>query len=187
MEWTYIPNELGFMATMSYQFFLINWWKKKDWFCENCIPFEWKYWNFNWIEFQFNYIQFNNQIKIQLKRNECKLVEKILKIWSWMWCWKRKPWKRHLFMPFYLGMGFWNAWIIWTKTCAYLGTSNPDLGSFMLGFDSYWDLKICMERRWLGLELNPDLPIFKLGPEMCIFVDFWIPIGTSIQIPGASW
>ncbi len=67
----------------------------------------------NWIPIQLNSIQFNNQIKIQLKRNECKLVEKILKIWSWIWCWKRKPLKKAPFHAFLFGDGLNILWALW--------------------------------------------------------------------------
>jgi len=49
----------------------------------------------NWIEFKFNWIEMGS-----------KLVEKVLKTYSWIWCWKNKlnP-KKHLSMPLYWGMG----------------------------------------------------------------------------------
>ncbi len=44
-----------------------------------CILFKYIEWNFKSTKIKFNW-----------KKVGCKLVEKIMKICSWIWCWKKK-------------------------------------------------------------------------------------------------
>ncbi len=155
--------------------------KKKIWFLKNYIPFKWKYWNLNWIELNSNSTKFNLIIRLRFNWKEMNA-----NCWRKYWKYgheydvgKENPEKGTFSCLFIWGwakhiMG----WIIWTKTCAYLGTSDPDLGSFMLGFESYWDLKICPERccwawNWIQICLSSNWDLicpymwtfgFLLGP-----------------------
>ncbi len=54
---------------------------------------------FIWFEFKFNY----------KREMECKLVEKALKIYSWIWHWKAKTLKEHKFEErSFNAFSFWN-------------------------------------------------------------------------------
>jgi hypothetical protein len=58
---------------------------------------------FTWF-FNFDYQDLHfNKYEVSPCKNpqKCKLVEKVLKIYSWIWCWKKKllkylDWKKHL-------------------------------------------------------------------------------------------
>jgi hypothetical protein len=52
------------------------------------------HWNSKSIEFVFNWIEF----KFNFKKMGCQMVEKVLKICLWIWCWKKKLKKTHLSM-----------------------------------------------------------------------------------------
>ncbi len=87
--------------------------KKLNWFCENKIPFDWNYWmtlHATWIQYNSNWTKFNStRFKFNWREMGCKMVEKVLKFYLWIWCWKflftkTNP-KRHSSMPLYLKMG----------------------------------------------------------------------------------
>ncbi len=101
--------------------------EKMNWFKKKKVPFEWKYWmtlhaawielnwmevelswvELNWIELNSNSCKFKSTILLRFiwfeskfdykGEMECKLVEKALKVYSWIWHWKAKTLKEHKF------------------------------------------------------------------------------------------
>jgi hypothetical protein len=63
-------------------------------------------WNLNWTKFNFDSaIEF----KLNQRQMGCKLLENIFKIFLWIWCLKKKTFKRHKYekTPFH-AFSFWN-------------------------------------------------------------------------------
>jgi hypothetical protein len=110
--------------------------KKLSWFCGNWIPFEWKYWmtlHATWIQIQLNVTQYyldlesielnSNSTKFNCRKMGYKLVQKVLKIYSWLWRWKTNIkntcWKTNnsCIFPLWSNYSIWN-WgceSIWSK------------------------------------------------------------------------
>jgi hypothetical protein len=64
-------------------------------------------WHCMQTKLNWNSVQFNSTIGLKFnwieKKIDYKLVKKILKIYSWIWYWKKNDWKNTPFMPCYLG------------------------------------------------------------------------------------
>ncbi len=62
-----------------------------------------------YIEWNLNWFNFNSTIGLRFnwKKMICKSVEKVLKIYSWIWCWKQKlnKFKKAPFYVYLLGNG----------------------------------------------------------------------------------
>jgi hypothetical protein len=102
--------QLGLHTAVQYQWWSTDQLMKKsiDFNVEIKFRFQWKYWmtlDANWIELNWNKLNgisiqlFNSPVgwrfdliefKFNWRQMGCKLVQKVLKICLWIWCWKKK-------------------------------------------------------------------------------------------------
>ncbi len=70
-----------------------------------CLELNWIHISLNWVQIHWLKFELNRiEFEFNWKQMGCKLVEKILKICLWMWCWKKKKrdLKKYLFHAFLL-------------------------------------------------------------------------------------